>query len=96
LATIENAENDSAIATYGRLYNWYAVTDDRNIVPEGWHVPTYNEWLTLVAFLGNDTISGGKMKEAGLIHWTNPNKEADNSSGFTEKLCGYSVRCIKD
>ena len=79
----ENTTNDTAIATYGRLYNWYAVNDSRKIAPKGWHVPTYDEWLVLIHFLGNDTITGGKMKEAGLKHWNSPNTGADNSSGFT-------------
>jgi uncharacterized protein (TIGR02145 family) len=79
----DNTIKDTMIATYGRLYNWYAVNDDRNIAPVGWHVPTYEEWLVLVNYLGNDTTSGGKMKEVGLTHWMDPNKGADNSSGFT-------------
>jgi uncharacterized protein (TIGR02145 family) len=78
-----NTENDTLIATYGRLYNWYAVNDSRNIAPKGWHVPSYEEWMTLVGFLGSDATSGGKMKESGLIHWLDPNTGADNNSGFT-------------
>jgi len=32
--------NESNVATYGRLYTWYAVNDNRNLCPLGWHVPT--------------------------------------------------------
>ena len=36
--------NESNVATYGRLYTWYAVTDSRNVCPVGWHVPSDAEW----------------------------------------------------
>lgn len=35
----------------GRLYNWYAVNDIRNIAPTGWHVPTDSEWKILEDYL---------------------------------------------
>ena len=38
--------------TYGNLYNWYAVDDDRGLCPDGWHVPTDDEWKELEMFLG--------------------------------------------
>lgn len=38
--------------TYGYLYNWYAVTDIRDIAPAGWHVPTDAEWKKLEMALG--------------------------------------------
>src|SRR5208283_1067517 len=54
--------NDGNIATYGRLYTWYAITDNRNVCPTDWHVPTDAEWTTLVNFLGGASIAGGKLK----------------------------------
>lgn len=38
-------DNDSKNATkYGKLYNWYAVNDFRNMAPKGWHIPSNAEW----------------------------------------------------
>jgi uncharacterized protein (TIGR02145 family) len=70
-------------ATYGKLYNWYAINDPRGLAPTGYHVPTDTEWTTLISFLGGNSIGGGKLKEAGLCHWLTPNTGATNSSGFT-------------
>lgn len=90
-----NYDNDPFIAaTYGRLYNWYAVDDSRSIAPEGWHVPTDEEWKELERDLGmselevnkegyRGTDEGGKLKETGEIHWWSPNSGATNESGFT-------------
>jgi uncharacterized protein (TIGR02145 family) len=76
-------DNPANGAEYGKLYNWYAVNDPRGLAPQGWHVPSELEFLALSNCLGGDAISGGKMKETGLIHWANPNTGASNSSGFT-------------
>ena len=66
---------------YGKLYNWFAVSDSRNICPNGWHAPSDAEWTTLVDFLGGSGVAGGKLKESGTAHWWSPN--STNSSGFT-------------
>ena len=34
-------------AKYGKLYNWYAVTDSRNMAPKGWHIPSDAEWTEI-------------------------------------------------
>jgi uncharacterized protein (TIGR02145 family) len=69
--------------TYGRLYNWYAVTDPRNLAPEGWHVPSDAEWTVLTNNLGGQLSAGGKLKETGTSHWLSPNAAATNEIGFT-------------
>jgi hypothetical protein len=38
--------------TYGNLYNWFAVSDNRGLCPFGWHIPSNDEWITLTNFLG--------------------------------------------
>jgi Fibrobacter succinogenes major domain (Fib_succ_major). len=38
-------------AQYGNLYNWYAVNDSRKIAPAGWHIPTNEEWNTMITYL---------------------------------------------
>jgi len=80
-AWCEYDNSPESAAVYGRLYNWYAVDDIRNIAPEGWHVPTDAEWNTLVGYLGTD--GGGKLKEADTAHWLGPNTGATNETGFT-------------
>lgn len=39
-STYDNTTDLEKIATYGNLYNWFAVSNPTNISPEGWHVAT--------------------------------------------------------
>lgn len=57
--------------------------------PSGWHLPTIDDWYTLIGYLGGGKYAGGKMKEVGTEHWYSPNKGADNSSSFSAIPCGF-------
>ena len=89
-------DNDPANnATYGKLYNWYAVAGihdaaslidpslRKQLAPQGWHIPSDAEWTTLTTFLGGEFVAGGKMKSTGTSLWLSPNTAATNESGFT-------------
>jgi uncharacterized protein (TIGR02145 family) len=84
--------NDPAnLASYGRLYNWYAVSDARGLCPVGFHVPTDSEWMTLEMALGmtsaqvNGTGWRGTDQGAQLKASSNdsPPWNGTNSSGFS-------------
>ncbi|MDM7925110.1 MAG: FISUMP domain-containing protein [bacterium] len=80
--------NSDNVSTYGRLYNWFAVMDSRNLAPEGWHVPTDAEWQALINTLGGSSVAGGKMKEEGTTHWSFSSETVKNESGFTALPAG--------
>jgi uncharacterized protein (TIGR02145 family) len=68
------------LATYGRLYNWYAVNDPRGLCPTGWHVPSDEEWTVLENHLGGDSVAGTALKS---LPSDSPAWNGDNSSGFS-------------
>jgi uncharacterized protein (TIGR02145 family) len=74
-------ENNTSYASdYGHLYNWYALKDTRGLAPEGWHVPSDDDWLILEGFVNG---YGSELKESGTAHWILPNEESTNGSGFS-------------
>ncbi len=77
--------NDSATneTPFGALYNWCTIEYNKNLCPTGWHVPTNTDWITLIDYLGGESIAGGKLKETGTTHWNSPNTGATNEIGFT-------------
>ncbi len=95
-------QNDSAAFAdpYGKLYNWHAVNDSRNICPEGWIVPSDEDWKELEMFLGMTQVQaedndwrgndeGGKLKQTGITYWWTPNTGATNESGFNAVPGGF-------
>lgn len=76
---------------YGKLYNWYAVNDPRGLAPTGWHIPTNDDWISLIDFLGGSDNAGGLLKETGTSHWQDPNTGAINSSGLKALPGGYCL-----
>lgn len=77
-------ENNSGESkTYGKLYNWYAISDNRGLAPEGWHIPSDNEFKSLSDYLGGDMISGEKLKaNTGWKGYLGTNANGTNESGF--------------
>ena len=75
-----NEDEVSNLADYGRLYNWFAVVDERGLCPIGWHVPTIEEYTQLRDFLGGSSIAGIPMKASP---YDNPSWNGTNSSGFS-------------
>ncbi len=83
---------------YGRLYTWNAVmagaaatekfpSGVQGICPDGWHVPSYQEWANMIYYLGGNSVAGGKLKSLTL--WNSPNLGAVDSVGFTSLPSGY-------
>ena len=72
--------------TFGKLYNWYAVNDQRGLAPKGWHIPTDAEWTQLTDLLGGVSIAGAKMKS--ISGWDG-NGNGTNTSGFNGLPGGY-------
>lgn len=94
-----NYNNDiNSGLTYGRLYNWHAVNDSRNIAPLGWHIPTDAEWCQLenAVETGTDVVcstngwrgtnTGSKMKSSSS---NTPAWDGTNSFGFAALPAGY-------
>jgi uncharacterized protein (TIGR02145 family) len=89
-----NDNNAVNACPYGKLYNWYACVDSRQLCPTGWHVPSDGEWTTLSTYLGGESVAGGKMRATGDVvsgtgYWLSPNSTATNSSGFSALPGGY-------
>jgi uncharacterized protein (TIGR02145 family) len=65
-------EFDSKNAYLGKLYNYYAISDKRNIAPNGWKTPSFFDFFSLIKsidplctekyFEKNGSLSGGSLK----------------------------------
>lgn len=73
---------------YGKLYNWYAVNDPRELAPEGWTLSSANDWQILTSNFQGQQIAGNNMKSsAGWSEGYN----GTNESGFTALPGGYRI-----
>ena len=74
---------DENNAFLGKLYNYFVISDSRNIAPNGWKVPTFFDYYNLIIaidplcskkdFEKNGSLAGGSIKM----------KELSNNSQFT-------------
>ncbi|MCL2220229.1 MAG: fibrobacter succinogenes major paralogous domain-containing protein [Chitinispirillia bacterium] len=96
---------ESNCSTYGRLYDWEAVMNGapsstsspsgvRGVCPEGWHMPSEAEWMTLMDFAGGSSKAGGKLKSAAgwdevYEGWIESN--GTDNYGFSALPGGYGL-----
>lgn len=85
-------DSDTSSINYANGYTWYTINDSRGICPYGWHVPTLTDWENLITSIGGESATAGKLKEVGVMHWTSPNEDATNESGFTAVGAGYQSK----
>lgn len=80
-----NAGNESK---YGKLYNWYAVTDPRGLAPKGWHIPSETDWKTFEYNIGGN--GGDKLKSTS--DWKENTKSSDNNtaSSYGNNFMGFN------
>ena len=93
--------NDAANASYGKLYNWYAIAGiydaaslnnpllRKQFAPTGGHVPNISEWTELTDYLGGVNVAGGQLKTVGTSMWLTPNANATNETGFSAIPGGF-------
>lgn len=84
----------------GYLYNWKVVSDTGRIAPQGWHVPTDEDWKKMEKFLGMEASKingenwrgsheGEKLKKQGPDYWVmNDPIWNTNETGFSATAGG--------
>jgi uncharacterized protein (TIGR02145 family) len=75
--------DDANLEFYGYLYDWQTAMD---VCPEGWHLPSNEEWSELIDYLGENV--GGKLKATGTIEagtglWRDSYAKTTNETGFS-------------
>ena len=85
-----NGETDDVnnLSMFGRLYNFYAVNDERGLCPSGWYVPSKNDFDEIKNAYGGSPIAGTSLKSSPEDY---PSWDGDNSSGFSLVPSGYRV-----
>jgi len=68
---------------YGRLYNWKTANE---VCPNGWHLPSQEEWGTLTDFFGGWRVAGKKIKAKS--GW-NKNGNGTDDFGFAALPGGH-------
>lgn len=55
-------DNKNNEKLFGKLYNGFALNDPRGLAPEGWHIPSDDEWNILIKIHGGEEIAAKNMK----------------------------------
>lgn len=82
--------NEALAETHGRLYTLDAINDSRGVTPEGWRIPSFDEYNELISFLGGYYIAGNKLKHIGNEFWDNSGVNETEGSVF--KIAPAGIR----
>jgi uncharacterized protein (TIGR02145 family) len=74
--------------TYGAIYNYLVVSDERDLCPDEWHVPTLEEWKCLDDYCGGESSTPLKLIEP-KSNWLWPTGFETNETGFNALGGGY-------
>ncbi|MFN5182355.1 MAG: FISUMP domain-containing protein [Bacteroidota bacterium] len=74
--------------TYGSIFNGFAVRDEKSMCPQGWLIPTDEDWDQLVRYVGGEYVAGTKLKS--VSHWIKNGNGTDDFkfSIFPAGTCG--------
>ena len=81
---------DENLHEYGRMYNWYASSDERNLCPSGWHVPSSSDFENLTTWASLAGIDSLAVKLRHTETWYY-NHISTNELGFGWKAGGNKV-----
>lgn len=90
-------DNDQAVwaEAYGALYNWFVVQSGK-ICPQGWHIPSLNDWKKLSAYVGGDSIASERLRSghaapANHPRWDNSVRNSTDAFGFAAQPGGGRI-----
>ncbi len=78
----------SEISSHGLLYNAYVIRDSRQVCPEGFRVPTREEFLNLAQLFGGTQVAGEALKSTNYWYADGFNGSGNNLSGWDAQPVG--------
>lgn len=93
-------DDETNCKIYGRLYGWETAM---TACPDGWRLPSNEDWEELIQYLGGYDVAGFKLKKDGTIEsgnglwegpglWGKANAEGTNEVCFSALPGGYKIQ----
>jgi len=86
-----NPDNET---NYGKLYNGFAILDERGIAPDGFHIPSIDEFKLLIENIGGED-QAFKLKTKEKKNWVNWKSAKKGTDEFGFNACPAGVRTSK-
>ena len=81
--------SEKKIQDYGVLYTWKAL--ENLYIPDGWRIPTKEDWEILINYLGGELDAGRKLRSGDPDDWW---EVTDKLTGMIEQPCGFNAKAI--